>query len=80
MDATVVMGRQGRVVVPAEMRARLGLEPGDELHLHVEDRRIILERTQDAVAGLRALGRSVPRSRSLVDELLAERRLAAAAE
>ena len=42
--------------------------------------RIVLERQQEAVAELRALGAAVPRTRSLVDELLAERRIAAAAE
>jgi len=40
----------------------------------------MLERPQDAAAELRDLGASIPRARSLVDELLAERRLAAAAE
>lgn len=39
-----------------------------------------LGRPQDAVDELRALGKDVPESRSFVDELLAERRLAAAAE
>jgi len=38
----------------------------------------VLERQQDAVAELRGLGASIPKARSLVDELLAERRLAAA--
>jgi hypothetical protein len=36
----------------------------------------VLERQQDAVAELRQLAAKVPKSRSLVDELLAERRLA----
>lgn len=79
MDATVVVGRQGRVVIPADVRAALGLVPGDRLHLHVSGRRLVLERPEDAVTELRELGSAVPRSRSLVDELLAERRLAAAA-
>jgi hypothetical protein len=42
--------------------------------------RLVLERQQDAVAELRALAGDVPESRSFVEELLAERRLAAAAE
>lgn len=41
---------------------------------------MVLERQQDAVAELRGLASNVPIARSLVDELLAERRLAAAAE
>lgn len=80
MDATLVLGPQGRVVIPAKIRNALGLAPGDQLHLHVAGRRLVLERQQDAVAELRRLGSAVPEERSLVDELLAERRLAAAAE
>lgn len=80
MDATVVVGKQGRLVIPAEVRKALGLAPGDELHLHVAGRRLVLERQKDAVAELQGLGSKVPKSRSLVKELLAERRLAAATE
>jgi AbrB family looped-hinge helix DNA binding protein len=80
MDATLVMGQQGRLVIPAEVRAALGLVPGDRLHLHMAGPRLVLERQQDAVAELRALAGDVPESRSFVEELLAERRLAAAAE
>lgn len=80
MDATLVLGQQGRLVIPAAVRAALGLSPGDRLHLHVAGPRLVLERQPDAVAELRALAAEVPRSRSFVDELLAERRLAAATE
>ena len=80
MDATLVLGQQGRLVIPAEVRAAVGLAPGDRLHLHVSGPRLVLERQQDAVAELRQLAAKVPKSRSLVEELLAERRLAAADE
>jgi antitoxin PrlF len=80
MDATLVMGQQGRLVIPAAVRAALGLVPGDRLHLHVAGQRLVLERQQDAVAELRAMAGDVTESRSFVEELLAERRLAAAAE
>lgn len=80
MDATLVLGQQGRLVIPADIRAVLGLAPGDRLHLHVTDRQLVLERPEDAVAELRALAAQVPARRSLVDELLAERRAAAASE
>lgn len=80
MDATLVLGKQGRLVIPAEVRTRLGLAAGDRLHLHIAGSRLVLERQQDAAAELRGLASNIPRSRSLVDELLAERRLAAAAE
>lgn len=77
MDATLVLGKQGRLVIPAEIREELGLVPGDTLHVHVSGGRVVLERPQDAVAALRRLGERVPAARSLVDELLAERRRAA---
>ena len=80
MDATLVLGQQGRLVIPAEVRAALGLAPGDQLHLHVAGSRLVLERYKDAVEELRAIAANVPRSRSFVDELLAERRVAAASE
>ncbi len=80
MDATLVLGQQGRLVIPAEVRTALGLAPGDRLHLHVSGQRLVLERQQDAAAELRGLATSIPRSRSLVEELLAERRVATACE
>ena len=79
MNATLVLGQQGRLVIPAEVRNALGLSPGDQLHLRLVGHSLILERQQDAVAELRGLASGVPMTRSLVAELLAERRLAAAA-
>lgn len=80
MDATLVLGKQGRVVIPADVRAALGLEAGDRLHLTARGSRIVIERQADALTELRTLARDVPRSRSLVDELLEERREQAARE
>lgn len=80
MEATVVLGKQGRLVIPAELRASLGLSAGDRLSVRVSDGRLVLERPQDAGRALRGFAAGVPRSRSLVDELLAERRAAAQAE
>jgi antitoxin PrlF len=80
VDATVVLGQQGRLVIPAEVRSALGLTPGESLHLRVEGGRLVLERPGDAVAELRGLAAAVPRTRSLVEELLAERRAAALEE
>lgn len=79
MRATVVLGGQGRIVVPAGVRSELGLEPGDELILHTEQGRIVLERKVDAGRRLRGLYAS-PQTRGAVAELLTERRRAAATE
>ena len=80
MRATIVLGQQGRFVIPAEVRTALGLAPGDELHLEVAGSRLVLQRRLDAVDELRSFAKSIPRSRSFVEELLAERRLAAVNE
>lgn len=62
MDAAIVLGQQGRLMIPAEVRVAL------------------LVPQQDAVAQLRALAVNVPTSRSFVEELIADRRRAAASE
>lgn len=80
MDATIVVGKQGRVVIPAEFREQLGLAAGDQLHLHLAGTRLVIQRPQDAAGELRRLASAVPLARSLVEELLAERRAAAARE
>lgn len=79
MDATLTLGKQGRLVIPARVRSALGLSPGEQLHLRIVGQSLVLERQRDATAELRGLASEVPRARSLVDELLQERRLAAAA-
>lgn len=78
MGVTVVLGQQGRLVIPAGIRAALGLTPGDQLNVQVEDGRLLLERPTDAAARLRGLAKGAATGRSLVDELLAERRAEAA--
>lgn len=67
-------------MIPADIRAALGLEAGDRLHLHAYGSVLMLERPIDAVADLRALASDVPASRSFVEELLEERRIVAAHE
>lgn len=70
----MVLGQQGRLVLPAGVREALGIVSGDELHRHLSGKQLVLERPQDAASGLRGLAAAVPASRLLVDELLAERR------
>jgi antitoxin PrlF len=62
------------------MRSALGLSCGDRLNLQIVGKKLLLERPENALAELRKLTSAVPETRSLVDELLAERRAAADAE
>jgi len=74
MDATIVMGKQGRLVIPSQIRGQLGLSAGDQLHLRLTGTRLVIERPEDAVAELRKVAAAIPATRSLVEELLADRR------
>jgi AbrB family looped-hinge helix DNA binding protein len=69
------IGPQGRVVIPADLRRELGLEPGETLMAHVESGRLVLEPRREILARLRSeLRAATPSGTSMVDELLAERR------
>lgn len=72
----VVMGDRGRLVVPAELRERLGLHPGTPLILLDTPYGVVLA-TRDQVEDL--VRRDLAGA-DLVGELLAERRHLAAAE
>lgn len=71
----IQIGDRGRLVLPAKVRKRLNLRPGDELLLMVEpDGSLRLTNAQQAVRETRGLYRARARHRSLVDELIADRR------
>ncbi len=65
----------GRIVIPADYRKALGLRTGDRVMLQLQDGEI---RIRSLEAGIRRaqqlVRRVVPADRSLVDELIAERR------
>lgn len=69
-----------RVVIPAAIRKSLGLRVGDAVTLVLQDNGEVRLLTQaEAIRQAQALVRqSVPKGRSLVEELLAERREEAA--
>lgn len=73
---TAVLGDRGRLVVPADLRARQGWEQGTPL-LFIETERGVVVATRDQA---KSLIRAQLGDGSLVDELLAERRAAARAE
>jgi AbrB family looped-hinge helix DNA binding protein len=74
----VSVGPKGRIVIPVEVRRRLNLSEGSELVAMVEGDGVLLLPRDAVKARLRALFSGV--ETSLSEELLAERRAAAAAE
>lgn len=77
---SVNIGKQGRLVIPAELRKSLGIEEGDKLIAREEEGRLVLEKPEAVTKRLRALFAHIPKERSLADELIAERREAAKRE
>jgi AbrB family looped-hinge helix DNA binding protein len=78
----IVVGDRGRVVLPADVRAALGLETGSRLLLSTESDGSLWLRPYRSVAdqGRGMLAGLAPEGESMVDELLAERRGEAARE
>jgi AbrB family looped-hinge helix DNA binding protein len=73
--------QSGRIVLPAEVREELGLEPGSSVLLVRDKEGVRLDTPDHALAELQAYFRSfVPDGVSLVDELIEERRAEAARE
>lgn len=74
MTNVVRLGDRGRLVLPAELRRRLGLHAGDELLATVDDTTVHLIARRAAAHELLGAAGTVETSPSAVDELLAERR------
>ena len=72
----------GRVVIPAEFRKALGVEIGDDMLIQLKGEELRLRSRQAAIKRVQAMVRKYlpDESRSLADELIAERREEAARE
>lgn len=69
------LGKGGRLVIPAEYRKALGLEPGDPVVLALEGNAVRLATPRQAVKHAQALVRRyIPGNRDLADELIRDRR------
>jgi AbrB family looped-hinge helix DNA binding protein len=82
MERTVTkMGEGGRLVIPAEYRRALGVEPGDELLLVLEENSVRVLTPREGIRRAQALVRSyVQEGTRLSDELIQERRRSAESE
>lgn len=82
-SSDVTVNRDGRVLIPKQVRQELGLDAGATLVLSVEDGRVILESRDQLIARIR---REVTDAwqgdtdQSAADELISQRRAEAAAE
>lgn len=81
LKARLQLGAGGRIVIPADMRAAMGVSEGDTLLARVVDGEFRLLSREAAIRKVQALvRRHVPEGISLVDELIADRRAEARRE
>jgi len=72
------VNENGRVVIPASFRKALGIHPGDEVVLRIQDDELRITTLKRRIERARRLVRKyVKPGTSLVEELIAERREAA---
>lgn len=75
------VNENGRIVIPAAMREALGIASGDEVVLRLQGDELRITTLQRRIDRARQIvRRHVKPGRSLVDELIAERRKAAKRE
>ncbi len=80
-EAHARLNENGRVVIPASIRRALGLEPGDELVLRVEDDELrVTTPRKRAERAQRLFKKYVGEGVRLSDELVADRRKESAGE
>jgi AbrB family looped-hinge helix DNA binding protein len=69
------VNQNGRLVIPASFRKRLGIRAGDEVELRIEDDELRIATLKSRIARAQRLVRKVVKpGESLADELIAERR------
>ena len=74
-EVRLKINENGRVVMPASFREALDIHAGDELVLRLEDDELRITTMKQRLERVRKLVRQhVKPGRSLVDELIAERR------
>ncbi len=75
IEKMVILGKNGRLVIPVTYRRQMGVSEGDKLILRYEDGAIRIMTPRQAVKFAQSLVRRyVPSRRPLADELIAERK------
>jgi AbrB family looped-hinge helix DNA binding protein len=78
---SVKMEKSGRILIPAELRRRLGLAPGSEVLVRVTASGLQLSTREQALGRIHErLRKYIPKGRVLSREILEERREEAALE
>ena len=76
----VKVGESGRLVIPAELRHRMGLKTGDRLVARLDDEgRLIFEKAESIKKRLKQQFAHL-KGQGVIDDLIAERRAAAQKE
>ena len=70
----VLLGAQGRVVIPVALRKALGLKPGERLIARKEGESLVLERREVIEKRLWEMFSHIPKDVSLADEIITQRR------
>ncbi len=76
----VAVGKQGRIVIPANLRHQLAIEPGAQLVAWVEEGRLIMESKQQIWQSIHQACSKSPEKIDLATELINERRASAKKE
>ena len=74
-EARAKVNENGRVVIPIQFREAMGIRPGDEVIFSSDGETLRIETIRQRALQAQAMVRKyIDPSRSLVDELIAERR------
>lgn len=76
----VLLGAQGRVVIPVALRKALGLKAGERLIARKEGESLVLERREVIEERLWEMYSHIPKDISLADEVITQRRTEAQRE
>jgi bifunctional DNA-binding transcriptional regulator/antitoxin component of YhaV-PrlF toxin-antitoxin module len=80
-ELRTLMAENGRLVIPSSFRRALGIEPGEEIFMRLEENELRITTQRLRLAKAKALVRKhVAAGISLADELIEERREAARRE